>query len=151
MVQPRTLILLGYWDGPEATESWPDVRHFVDQSWDEQERDFIVGYLRMGWVVWAYMGYSICRICGKADNGDLELSDGTYLWPNGLGHYVAEHGVRLPGWFVSHAHETIEALEEADRGTSQWRSAVLEPVDPPKVKQARPDTNPDDHISRTIF
>jgi hypothetical protein len=34
--------------------------------------------------------------------GSGELSDGRYVWPEGLAHYVAEHGVRLPNEFVHH-------------------------------------------------
>ena len=39
-------------------------------------------------------GYSI---------GCLELSDGVWLWPEGLAHYVDVHGVRLPDEFVNYA------------------------------------------------
>lgn len=47
------------------------------------------------------MGYSPCRLCGDND-GALELSDGVFVWPEGLRHYVVDHGVRLPQEFVSH-------------------------------------------------
>jgi hypothetical protein len=34
--------------------------------------------------------------------GDSDLTDGTWLWPQGLVHYVAVHGVALPQEFVAH-------------------------------------------------
>jgi len=36
------------------------------------------------------------------DMGTGEISDGTYVWPEGLAHYVEEHNVRLPQKFVDH-------------------------------------------------
>ncbi|MBN8883879.1 MAG: hypothetical protein J0H73_16400 [Salana multivorans] len=92
------LILIGYWAGPGAGD-WPGPQCFVDHDWDEEEREQVADYLLRGLVSRAYMGYSPCRICG-CDNGALELSDGTYVWPEGLRHYVVEHGVRLPSGFV---------------------------------------------------
>jgi hypothetical protein len=35
--------------------------------------------------------------------GRLDLSDGVWLWPEGLAHYVEAHGVRLPDEFVAYA------------------------------------------------
>ena len=56
-------------------------------------------------------GLSTCRLCGKA-NGSQEFSDGHYLWPEGLGHYIREHGVRLPAWFEQHVDAQLRALGE---------------------------------------
>lgn len=68
-----------------------------------------------------YMGYSPCRLCGM-NNGALELSDGVYVWPEGLRHYVVDHDVRLPQEFVSHVATTTEAFETAGRDESWWRA-----------------------------
>jgi hypothetical protein len=67
-----------------------------------------------------FMGYSTCRICGKHDNGNLELTDGTYIWPSGLEHYVREHAVRLPDEFVAHLEQVEEANEEFRADWSWW-------------------------------
>jgi hypothetical protein len=118
MVEPE-LILIGYWSG-ERAPGWPSPEKFVDESWDPDTRDLIADYLRRGFVVRAYMGYSPCRICGR-NNGDLLLSDGTFVWPDGLVHYVTDHAVRLPDKFVSHALEEISSYESADWEESWWR------------------------------
>ncbi|OHV29066.1 hypothetical protein BCD49_36705 [Pseudofrankia sp. EUN1h] len=115
-----TLILIGYWAG-ERAEGWPSPEDFIDVGWDVDERDVVGNYLRRGFVARAYMGLSPCRICGR-HNGSLELSDGTYIWPEGLAHYVADHGVRPPEPFVSHAWAMIDAFEAARRDESWWRS-----------------------------
>lgn len=125
MVRPPELIVIGYWDDPATPGKWPRVEDFIDLSWDEDDRDFVGRYLQTGLVVAAYMGYSTCRVCGRTDNGDLELSDGKFVWPNGLSHYVLNHGVRLPDWFVAHAYLLTETLEAAPRSTERWQSATI--------------------------
>ena len=120
MVQPRRLTLIGYWDGPETDHSWPSPQDFVDASWDEEERDLVASFLQTGLVVRTYMGYSECRMCGR-ENGDLELSDSVFVWPEGLAHYVADHGVRPPDRFVRHVIEIVNALEGAERDEQWWR------------------------------
>lgn len=100
MVRPE-LTLIGYWrseagDGRPGDGRWPSPATFVDSSWDVDERDSVADYLGRGFVVRAYMGYSPCRLCDLETNGNLELSDGVYVWPEGLEHYVRDHAVRLP-------------------------------------------------------
>src|SRR5262245_6831386 len=114
-----TLILIGYWGG-ERAESLPSPESFVDPGWDVDERDVVGSYLRRGFVVRAYLGLSPCRICG-GPNGSLELSDGTYIWPEGLAHYVIDHDVRPPEPFISHVWAVTDALEAAGRDESWWR------------------------------
>jgi len=115
----RDLILIGYW-ASDSTPGWPDPRALVDLEWDADEQEAVADYLESGLISRAYMGFSPCRICGT-DNGNLELSDLTYVWPSGLAHYVRDHGVRLPAEFVEHATSTQEAVEEAGRDESWWR------------------------------
>ena len=78
-----------------------------------QRRDVVVAYLRSGTVFVAAAGFSVCRVCGIL-NGNTEMTDGEhFVWPEGLGHYVESHNVRLPA----------EVLEVARRGPAR-------PVDP---------------------
>jgi hypothetical protein len=116
----RDLILIGYWKSDDAP-GWPDPRALVDHEWDSEDRDAIAQYLETGLVSRAYMGFSPCRVCG-ADNGNLELTDLTYVWPSGLAHYVRDHGVRLPAEFVDHVTTTQEAVEKSGRDESWWRA-----------------------------
>jgi hypothetical protein len=108
-----------------APKGGPLAGDLVDAGWDHDERDMVEDYLRRGFVVRACMGYSPCRICGRA-NGSLELSDGTYVWPEGLAHYVSDHAVRLPEPFVSHVQAMIETLEASGRDESWWRGQTLQ-------------------------
>jgi hypothetical protein len=120
MVQSTRLILIGYWDGPETDHSWPSPEEFVDPSWDAEERELVASYVSTGLVARSFMGFSRCRFCGR-ENGNLELSDGLFVWPEGLAHYVTEHAVRLPDRFVEHALDMTDGLETADREVDWWR------------------------------
>lgn len=115
---------IGFWNGPHTADGWPELDEFIDPSWDEDERDFIVDYVSRGVLGRTYMGYSTCRVCGKADNGDSEFSDGTYICPSGFGHYLSEHGVRPPAEFIEHTVRTTERLE-GERDESWWRGLAL--------------------------
>jgi hypothetical protein len=100
-----SLRLIGYWrdeDGPDEDEpQWPDPAAMIDDTMPAQTRDLVVDYLETGRSMpWACAGFSRCRICGKP-NGTGELTDGIFVWPEGLAHYVAEHSVRLPDEFIS--------------------------------------------------
>lgn len=110
--------ILGYWRS-EMHPEYPDPANWVDSQWDTKERESVAVYLGSGLVAVAFMGYSPCRICG-IDNGNLELTDGTYQWPDGLVHYVEEHGVRLPQEFVEHAVRELELLEAPGSASDAW-------------------------------
>ena len=114
------LIRIGYWRSENSPE-WPDVADFVDTSWDEDERYTVSATLRRATAVGHCMGFSPCRICGK-QNGTSEFSDGTYIWPEGLAHYIADHAVRLPQSLVEHALETMDRLESAPIETAWWKT-----------------------------
>jgi hypothetical protein len=119
------LRLIGYWTtGPSS--DLPDPTDFVDPSWSEEERHMVRLYLASGTIARTFMGLSPCRICGK-HNGSLEYTDGTYLWPEGLAHYVDEHQVRLPDQLVRHAVERLVSLESAQIDHGWWRSAMRPP------------------------
>ncbi len=82
-------------------ERWPDVRNFVDPMWDPRERQAVADHLAGAVRVNEYRGLSPCRLCGQY-NGSAERTDGVYCWPEGLGHYVIDHQLRLPDEFVTH-------------------------------------------------
>ena len=123
VVPADELRLIGYWDGPQTRPGWPKVADFVDPSLDTDEREFLADYLARGHVVRAFGGVSECRLCGR-DNGALELSDGLFVWPDGLSHYVLVHSVRLPREFVQHARNRIEAMEAAENVEEWWKSRM---------------------------
>jgi len=99
------MIRVGYWRS-SAEPNLPDPSAFVDPNWDPQTRAFVIDYLNQGLVRASYRGMSICRIC-RQWNGSRDLTDGVYVWPEGLAHYLESHHVRLPDVFVVHASNTV--------------------------------------------
>ena len=113
-------MLIGYWSSKWEPD-WPDPHDFVDEGWDARERALVARYLESGFVPWVQAGVSQCRFCGAA-NGSTELTDGVYLWPAGLSHYVSEHGVRLPQQVVDHIRTRVVTFDDVvDR--DWWSSA----------------------------
>ncbi|MFE7223535.1 hypothetical protein ACFU7D_02005 [Nocardioides sp. NPDC057577] len=107
-----SLIRVGYWRNKNKPKL-PDPRGHVDETWDDDERELVVAYLRGGLPVLHMMGSSPCRMCDLTANGNAELTDGSYLWPEGLAHYVEDHGVRLPRELERHVLDRWEILEAA--------------------------------------
>lgn len=96
------LEVLGWWFNDDAPSALPRPQLLV-APWQPDERAAVTSYLRVGRELVVYMGRSFCRFgCGERDMGSRDLSDGTFVWPDGLVHYVDRHDVRLPERFVAH-------------------------------------------------
>ena len=108
---------VGYWADPGT--QWPQVDDLTDPGWCADERDAVIEYLRRGFVVRVWLGFAKCRVCG-AIVGDTDLSDGVFVWPGGLEHYLAEHAVRLPDWFVAHALARLDEYDDAEFVDGRW-------------------------------
>lgn len=116
---------IGYWSGgPGGETGLPDPHDFVDPDWDADEREDVIDHLTSHPPTWWYMGYSPCRMCDKKDNGSGEFTDGTFVWPQGLAHYVVDHHVRLPEWFVTHVRASGVEREQAVVDDEWWREAA---------------------------
>ncbi|HYG77599.1 MAG TPA: hypothetical protein VEK08_21515 [Planctomycetota bacterium] len=109
------LLPVGFWCDTRARKSCapPDLLDlrlphpgmFIKPGWECERRALILNYLRNGAECCSYLGFAYCREeCGVADSvlGSSELTDGTYVWPQGLAHYVEAHELALPEYFVEH-------------------------------------------------
>jgi hypothetical protein len=102
---PRKLKPVGFWyTGTGSMLPHPDEHR--DGVWSQKERRAVLAYLRTGQVKMRYMGFAFCR-CGCEDPvpGSADMTDGVWVWPEGLAHYIEEHNVRLPVEFVAHIME----------------------------------------------
>lgn len=68
----------------------------------EPDENKVMNYLGSGVTFVHWRGLSWCRICNNEFNGSKCLTDGTWIWPEGLSHYISEHSLQLPGEFVEH-------------------------------------------------
>ncbi|MGH0030838.1 MAG: hypothetical protein ACQGVC_13665 [Myxococcota bacterium] len=127
------LMLVGYWRvaGQDGCP-YRDPRELVDPGWDwkPEEKAELAAYLTGGLPLTQYLGHSRCRFdCGIPDHrmGNADLTDGTWVWPEGLVHYVREHALPLPEPFVAHMREhdfrvpeVFDAPEAGDYDDGFW-------------------------------
>ena len=104
---PRPLKRVGYWRSP-AEPALPDPHEYVDASWDAVERERVIFYLDNGYYLYGWCGFSWCRFgCpNDAEMGSSDLTDGTWLFPEGLVHYVRRHALKPPEDFLQHMRES---------------------------------------------
>ena len=104
-ISPRKV---GFWwskDEPHLPMPEPDTCTLTESG-----RLGLLEYLRSGSVLVRYRGASHCRLSGHAGcdcddrlDGSGDLTDGVWVWPEALPHYVEVHRVALPSEFVEHA------------------------------------------------
>ena len=94
---------IGFWRSYQE-KSLPNPSNFVDPTWDDNEKQIVINHLKNGFrMPYAMGGLSWCRfLCEQEYCGALEFTDGYYLWPEGLLHYVQNHEVKLPEEFIAH-------------------------------------------------
>ncbi len=86
----------GFWREQQPTqEGRPALCDWLGDAADPAS-EAVVAYLIRGLTVAAATSLERCLICGEVIGGMAYLSDGHWLWPQGLAHYVAAHQVVLP-------------------------------------------------------
>lgn len=99
----KRLEVLGWWFNEQAPTELPRPQLLVGDCAADR-RAALAAYLRAGVALLRYPEPSFCRFaCGEGDMGHADLTDGRFVWPEGLAHYVERHDVRLPDHFVEHA------------------------------------------------
>jgi hypothetical protein len=108
---------IGYWIGYLEDRRRPAPQELVGVM-PAKNRVRVADYLAAGMTHEMYLGTSWCRFGCGIDNvqmGNRALSDDTWVWPEGLAHYVRDHSVVLPDEFVQHA------LTNSSPGTPEWQ------------------------------
>lgn len=99
------LKLIGFWAESKVPSQLPHPRNFVQPGWEAEHKQSIVNYLRQGLFVAGSWDYATNRFEDgrfEKEMGSALLSDGVYLWPEGLAIYVDAYDVRLPDEVVDH-------------------------------------------------
>lgn len=108
---------IGFWIGSLTDERLPSPQELVG-ALDTPTRTAIADYLDSGLTYNQCFEYSWCRFqCGIEDDrmGSEDLTDGQWIWPQGLAHYVRDHAVLLPDEFISHALRAAPPQKPAGR------------------------------------
>jgi hypothetical protein len=132
---------IGFWTQSLKDEKQPSPQELVGVL-PGDVRPRLVEYLASGHAVRHSCGCSWCRFGCGIDNSRMgwrDLSDGTWLWPEGLSHYVREHGIVLPEEFIVHALSTpIRPLTEVEMKLERYLDGffgVGEPVIEQEMKE----------------
>ena len=91
---------VGYWRSEDEPDL-PLASDWVNLDWDVGQRAAVIRYLQDGQPRNHYKGSSLCRFCACV-NGSSDLTDGTWVWPEGYAHYLTVHGVVPPQAFLAH-------------------------------------------------
>jgi hypothetical protein len=111
--------LIGYWIESLRDTDYPAPQEFVG-DWSPDVRARVADHLDRGQVWAEYRGISWCRfLCNYPSMGSRELTDGYWVWPEGLSHYVRDHAVTLPPEFVRHIESRPVPIPE-----EQWDMSV---------------------------
>lgn len=108
---------VGFWHSEKEADLPMPVAD-TDTLTDEQ-RTALLSFLRAGRILLRYMGCSWCRLaphngCTEGDwlDGSADMTDGVWLWPEALPHYIELHRVALPVEFVEYVMETYTLKKE---------------------------------------
>lgn len=98
----------GFWWSEEEPHL-PHPKDFVDKEWDPEEREKVIAYLESSYYMpYRYFGMSWCRMGCRGepeDIGEQDLTDGTWVFPEGLVHYVRHHYVKPEKAFLEHVRK----------------------------------------------
>ena len=97
----KKLRSFGFWWSDREPEL-PHPSAYVDETWDAEERRQVVEYIREAPVYLLWKGWSWCRFGCKGHFGTKDLTDGAWIFPEGLAHYVECHGVKPSDDFLAH-------------------------------------------------
>lgn len=115
----------GFWkeDGPEY-RACPSLSQWPSEALAQNEMARILTFLRGGAVVCVtQVGVRNCVLCGRRLSGSREcLSDGLWLWPGELAHYLEEHGVAVPLPLRKHIElsPAPDANRQVDPAQLEW-------------------------------
>lgn len=126
-----TLKQVGYWRSDRVPVSYPHPREVIHR-WDPELKQQVITYLRAGHTLYTWLGFAACRFRDgppPAAMGNRDLTDGVWVWPEGLAVYVQLYDVGLPHDFLHHAAATSYQIPPSVDIEGLRQSAVWSDVD----------------------
>lgn len=95
----------GYWNYGAPASKFPALNDAIDVSWSPPDKKQLVTYLDGAPLVrvYSYTGF-LCPLCA-AMLDISERTDGVWVWPMSLSHFVKLHGVVIPDAFAGRIRE----------------------------------------------
>jgi len=94
----------GFWKASELdSEELPWVHDFTDENWNPKDKERLLAYIyNCPLVIVSGSIRTKCLLCDDELASSDFVSDGEWLWPKDLTHYMMKHFVRLPDKFIEH-------------------------------------------------
>lgn len=97
----------GIWKGTVVTqEDLPEVGDFVDPAWAPSDKNKLIEYISDSPIIMCTSWSERCKLCEASIPVETYHSDGHWLWPDSLVHYLCNHDVMLPSHLVDHIRKT---------------------------------------------
>ncbi len=84
---------IGYWKS-DNHPTFIDPKYIMG-TWREEKRASIIAYLQSGRIFCDHLQLEQCIIC-KYETKRIDLTDGLWIWPSILVHYIQEHNILMP-------------------------------------------------------
>lgn len=97
----------GFWQvDAENDAHLPLLETWIAPAWQPEDREELLSYIENAPLVVASSNLkSPCLICGALQNSSDFRSDGDWLWPADLAHYISQHRVRIPDSMIQHIRQ----------------------------------------------
>ena len=96
----------GFWRSNESETNLPDIEEVAGANWSVDDKKRVLSYLDGAPTVVAMSGPNTkCLLCEELIGGSVYRSDGVWLWPVDLSHYLNMHDVALPESFLQHIRD----------------------------------------------
>ena len=118
----------GFWNLTSSDLPYPRARDVIDLAFEPEDKPRIIEYLRDCPIVLLCLTQRNvkCEFCDEYHSINTFQSDGEWLWPNSLAHYVEHHNVAIPDSLVRHIrdrkYEPCASDVSIDINTLDWPS-----------------------------
>ena len=113
----------GFWRAAgDEDRNLPLLSEWVDTTWNPPDKTELARYVAKAPIILASgTTKAPCPMCSTMLSTSDYQSDGDWLWPVDLSHYVSEHGVRIPDELVLHIRgRGHEPPKRVDMDISQY-------------------------------
>lgn len=133
----KELFAIGYWH-EDYLDYLPNPNDLINNGfWQNKDKTRVIDYLKSADIQSQYQGHSYCRIKnGPEDSamGSADLSDGYWIWPEGLWVYVNYYDVMLPEDFIVYMQKCdyipgslcFEDIRNSNKSFDYWIKWSLE-------------------------
>ena len=111
-----TLNAIGFWRSNTNFVSLPHPKEVITQ-WDPDHKIKVLRYLVSGKILREYMGFSYCRFRNglpPQQMGSRDLTDGHWVWPDGLLVYLDRYNIDLPNQFLKYIEDHAYTVGDPD-------------------------------------